>query len=261
MGQSLYGFAFRRTRAGSHRLINRIQRGGILRIQRPYIDLAPSDVLRWKLAYQGLQKYPGLFYYPSSMDYAADGCNNTRKLHRRYLNEYVTDRVRNWPNMRLVRESSDHDATGLFLSLSVAGLLYGGLHLSAWNAPFRSAIESLLWRISSVSIAVSGIVLITALLFAALFFFLAELPVCRKISSWLTRMEQVRNPIGLFLVIIIQSSYLALALLFYPVTLGIFALYIFSRIYLLVECFLGIPYLPLSVLEVPRWSHYFPHLG
>jgi hypothetical protein len=46
----------------------------------------------------------------------------------------------------------------MILSLFVAGLVYGGLHLLAWNPPVRTATETWIWRPSSVGIIAYGTV-------------------------------------------------------------------------------------------------------
>ncbi|KAL2029303.1 hypothetical protein VTO58DRAFT_108495 [Aureobasidium pullulans] len=42
------------------------------------------------------------------------------------------------------------------ITLSVVALVYGGLHLVAWNAPFNTRIEGILWKISGISVASIG---------------------------------------------------------------------------------------------------------
>ena len=44
--------------------------------------------------------------------------------------------------------------------------------------------------------------------------------------------------------------------LFYPT----FLLYVFSRVYLVVDSFLQLAHLPDAVYQVPNWSQYFPHI-
>jgi hypothetical protein len=63
------------------------------------------------------------------------------------------------------------------LSVFVAGAIYGGIHLLAWNGPFTSRTELILWRISAITVVGPGAyvfaylscVLALALLFLALF--------------------------------------------------------------------------------------------
>lgn len=39
--------------------------------------------------------------------------------------------------------------------------MYGGLHLQAWNAPFVSRAEEILWRFSEVVVAYTGLIAIS----------------------------------------------------------------------------------------------------
>ena len=43
-------------------------------------------------------------------------------------------------------------------------MAYGGLHLLAWNAPFRSRMEEWLWRSSGISVIVFGLSIVPLLL-------------------------------------------------------------------------------------------------
>jgi hypothetical protein len=63
-------------------------------------------------------------------------------------------------------ESEDEflQAVLLCLAFIVAGLVYGALHLLAWQAPFVSDRERILWRISATSIAASGPVILDFLI-------------------------------------------------------------------------------------------------
>ena len=49
---------------------------------------------------------------------------------------------------------------GILVDFSFAGLVYGGHHLLAWDAPFPSQLERTLWRGSGIFLASSGIGLI-----------------------------------------------------------------------------------------------------
>lgn len=42
------------------------------------------------------------------------------------------------------------------ITLSVVALVYGRLRLLAWNAPFNTRIEGILWKISGISVASVG---------------------------------------------------------------------------------------------------------
>lgn len=67
----------------------------------------------------------------------------------------LTDRVRNLP-----RFEDYNQYLSLYLGFGLVGLVYGGLHCLAWNAPFASTTEKLFWRLSSVVVAASGLLVV-----------------------------------------------------------------------------------------------------
>ena len=51
-----------------------------------------------------------------------------------------------------------------------------------------------------------------------------------------------------------------MVVLFYVCAVGGVALYVVSRVYLLIECIITIPHLPDAVFDTVVWSQYFPHM-
>jgi hypothetical protein len=119
-------------------------------------------------------------------------------------------------------------ANTLPVSIIISGLLYGGLHLLAWNAPFRSRAEEWLWRSSGISIMASGLYII---------------PLASRISF--------KN----------SKSYNFVWNLSCVLTYFLNLVYMVARVYLVVECFINLAYLHDSVYEMPSWSQYFPHIS
>lgn len=96
-------------------------------VSRPFIDISHSDMRRWQLAL---------------------ACEDLAEVPRQLL----MDRIRNLPRFE------DHEQyIPLYVGFGVVSLIYGGLHCLAWNAPFASTQETILWRLSSVVIAASGL--------------------------------------------------------------------------------------------------------
>lgn len=141
-----------------------------------------------------------------------------------FENMFAVEKVNGW------RPESKHLVVGFFL----AGFFYGGVHLVVWNRPFRGEIDKLFWKWSSITLLVSGI--------PAVIWYLAGVFHDLDPSCWtLTKRTFLYSSATCFY-------------LFMP-------LYIFARIFIVVECFLDVFHLPDSAFEVPRWSQYFPHIG
>lgn len=97
--------------------------------QIPCVSIQYSDIIRWQLA----------------LEYGPD-------LSSRLPTDVFTNRVGNLPRFR------DYDKyLTPFIGFAIVGFIYGGLHCVAWNAPFTTNIERILWRISSIAIAGTGI--------------------------------------------------------------------------------------------------------
>jgi hypothetical protein len=126
------------------------------------------------------------------------------------------------------------DFASLILGFPLAGLFYGSIHLLVWNRPFRGKTDELLWKISSLDILLSGILIVIAY---------------SKIEETVNLMDRL------------PKSMRTLSIVLFLSLLGCCALfYIFCRTFIIVECFLDVFHLPDSAFEVPRWSQYFPHV-
>lgn len=113
--------------------------------------------------------------------------------------------------------------TDFFVGFTVSGFLYGGLHLLAWNAPFHSTAEKWLWRSSAISLMSSGLYM--------------------GMMAWAIS-DSERS-----------TTVLVLVLFIFCVAYGA------ARVYLVVECFTNLAYLPNSAYQMTSWSQYFPHIG
>ena len=155
----------------------------------------------------------------------------------------VCDSMPHWPLTLFLKESDllrmgyrRDNINSVLLGLIVSGLLYGGLHLLAWEMPFTSRAECILWRFSGIFIISTGLGFtgLTGLL-KAHGVFKSDFHV-GKISD---RLSTVFSTATLFLL-----------------CLG----YLLARTFLVVECFLQLSRLPASAYETPAWSVYFPHI-
>jgi len=127
-----------------------------------------------------------------------------------------------------IEQTYDIDpGTTFTVGIIISAFLYGGLHLLAWNAPFRSLTEEWLWRSPGISIMASGLYIIPLL----------------------------------SLTLLIDSKQYFRGSLFAVLFLFLGLVYIIARVYLVVECFINLAYLHDSVYEMPSWSQYFPHIS
>ncbi|PBK87659.1 hypothetical protein ARMGADRAFT_971666 [Armillaria gallica] len=105
------------------------------------------------------------------------------------------------------------------------GALFGGVHCIGWSSSsfFHSSFEHLLWKISSLSVAIVPVILA-----------LEVLTVLMK-SRWIAVFMGRSTPIFIFI-------------------------YICARVYLLVDMFVSLRSLPPGALEEIDWTRYIPHI-
>jgi hypothetical protein len=123
-------------------------------------------------------------------------------------------------------------------AMSAAAFAYGGLHLLAWNAPFHAPIFGLLWKISGITTA--SLVLLPLLIVVILLVIRSADGPDKEYRQYLA---------------VVVTALLCIGILFFAL------LYVFARVYLVVESFLSLAYLPKSALTTPNFSLYFPHIG
>lgn len=186
------------------------------------VDLSPELVHCLKLAEYAYNKLAG-------------------RVHVYFLtfgDPYSINRIRNTTFIgRLSR-----DTWSVIAGATIAGILYGGLHLTAWNAPL--GVNSLYWRIASVIVAVSGPSVAPLLLFERY----ATLSFDRR--PWALIFDSRRRVVFNFF---LASTFLLLIVI--TITC------IVARVCLSVLCFIELRSLPASTYEVPQWSQIFPHIS
>lgn len=217
-----------------------------------------------------------------------------RRLARAFRNTLV-DRVPNFPRRRHNRyhqpgggssqprsrwdmgDGGERASRRTRLGIALTGLLYGGLHLLAWDASFHSAAESALWRLAALSLASSGLLVPVTH---------AEGVLSRVLRPWteegaadeaaeaeaagLAGSAPARPRHGgrawrrclwgayewCFLRMVEVSRVLRVL-----VMAGVAVVYFGLRIFIFFECLVNLAYLPPSAYEVVRWSQYVPHIG
>ena len=204
--------------------------------------LQASDLYRWELVSSAWRKYQP---EPSEYDYLASPVGKRALLHN-----CVCDRMRNWSISSNSGESYyDSDFFIQFLTATLAGSLYGGLHLLAWNAPFASWQEQTLWRVSGILIASSGLILPGFLLMDSD----EDLPV------YLYSLTRGRSPKVIWKIVL--CSAVVSFMMFVTAVVGAVVAYIPARGFLIAESCMQVARLPPGAYEVPQWSRYWPHIG
>lgn len=161
---------------------------------------------------------------------------------RRYqFQNTVSDRMRNWPSAESLNLTTGDKHNIYFssgIAVAVAVFFYGGLHLLAWNAPFASTAESVLWKSSGTVVASSGILYLSISILFKTSQHIRDGP--KPGSGWLWRLGEVFSFVAVFTGALV---------------------YIFARAYLTIECFLQLVRLPDSAYQLPSWSQYYPHIS
>ena len=191
-----------------------------IRNEHEDIVLEQEDVWRWKLAEDLL----------------------TEDSLRRSDNDWqatITDRSKNWPSIDIDPKNIDWS---LFLAFNVSGIMYGGLHVLAWNAKFATGLQNLLWQFASM--------IVITFVPASTVVVLAE-----KLMFTLVKAKTVgHKPTEGFYVLLYRFK---IWLIFFILAL---LAYLWARVYLVVECFISLFHSPVEVYNLPKWSAYVPHI-
>jgi hypothetical protein len=201
-----------------------------------YISLAITDITRINLASDSAEKIRG--------DNGDNLLSGLLKDGNRGI--AISRRARNWPDVSAFYELEFFDGKKpkpVTLGFSLAGFVYGLLHLSAWGAPFPSAVQRLLWKLSSFTLVSSGIAIIVLTAMVGL---APRLFRTFRYRIWGRLRDFIETSAILILLLVVGAYSL---------------LYIFVRICLVVECFLSLTHLPDAIFKVPQWSTYFPHIS
>ncbi|KAL8685352.1 MAG: hypothetical protein Q9218_007819 [Villophora microphyllina] len=207
-------------------------------------SVLPTDVARWELAHTAIQKYGLELDLRERHATGVDG---------RGLRSRVAVRQQN-----VIFVMSSVQFT---VALTVSGILYGGLHLVAWNAIFPSRNEQILWRTSALCVACNGLLLGLAAQ-------VSTSPVVRRALYQISSLRHPRKTRPMFMegdhphmfdwalhsvwVLLFGISIIALPLLWFS--------YVAARVFLVVESFKDLSYLPSGAFDTPTWSAYFPHI-
>jgi len=136
--------------------------------------------------------------------------------------------------------------------LTLAGICYGGLHLTAWTCQFPSHAETLLWHAASVTIMATGPSVIVYALGKGVATFINY----SVGTGFQVRARQLGWSAGLAHDLLNSVMRSLAKSIFWLWTTW----YIFCRAFIVVECFIMLAYLPDKTLEIPQWAAYVPHI-
>ncbi|KAF3935013.1 hypothetical protein ABW20_dc0102631 [Dactylellina cionopaga] len=148
--------------------------------------------------------------------------------------QFLVPTAINWPSDFLLQGLSGQ-IVGIVLWF--ASIMYGSVHLAAWNEYFPTKVERLLWHLSAGYIAASGLYWTVA---HALFFSWPWL------DNWWDRFVRLKNH---WLQYVVYGFGMTCAGL----------LYIFCRAYLTIEGIVSLRAAPMSVYETVEWTRFIPH--
>lgn len=202
----------------------------------PNYDNSTLRKARYELAAAAVQDYPAVrarFIRPASTD--SNGSDPVLIPYEPIVEQMVVHQARNWP--------SDFLLPGLGgalmgMTLWFATMVYGGVHIAAWNEYFPTHVEQQLWHVSSVYITSSG-----------LLWFLMN--VMGAISPWASNYWHRFTHLEAFWIEYIVYGTVATAC-------GLF--YIFARAFLVIDAILSLRELPIQTYNTPQWSEIIPHL-
>lgn len=182
-----------------------------------------------------------------------DGCG------RYGMESMIKDRCEDFAWERLASFSYDMTHVGFTskslptaAGLTLAGICYGGLHLTAWTCQFPTNAETVLWRAASVTIMATGPTIIIVVFYTSTI--ILAYP---KANSWMVPHDSAWRHWNIPTVELIEDVETATRYtLFFLWEIW----YLLCRVFIVVECFIMLAHLPDTTLEIPSWATYIPHI-
>jgi hypothetical protein len=150
-----------------------------------------------------------------------------------------------------------------WIMLIALPIVYGSVHLIAWNFTFPTYTEKMMWRVACILIA--GGIPFTLIMIITLFlgYIIAEL-LFEKYPWWERFTERFTERTKKIILIDIfgpsRISVIAGLISLFSGFISLFALYFGARLFIIIESFISIRRLPLGVFLTVNWSTYIPHL-
>jgi hypothetical protein len=120
-------------------------------------------------------------------------------------------------------------------------MVYGGIHLAAWNFEFPSTVENIMWKVAAISISL-GFPLFQ--LTHPIFTWIVDYADQEGLSKW---KKEVLEMIGITTALLVWVTLVAMP-------------YFAGRSFLVVEAFISLRAAPIGVYKSPAWVEMIPHL-
>lgn len=204
-------------------------------------NLSPATITRWHLAHTAIKRY-------NLSDDVLSRQWNRSSLYDQ--DSRVKARIGNLLPLIGSRPLE------VWLGFAVAGVLYGGLHMLAWDAPFESRAEQILWRIAASSVTATPLLFApVAMVFGDTFLRQGATDLVKTIRGQKSR----RKASGVRLWV--TSALAVLLVPLFALAPLLWGSYVLGRVYLVVECFKNVAHLPEGVFEDVNWPGYLPHIN
>jgi hypothetical protein len=129
------------------------------------------------------------------------------------------------------------------LAISLVGLVYGGLHLTAWNNTFPTAAEQTFWKVAATVTATAWSVFVVSLWLSVLL----DLNIIVETEAESKKRKRF-----------VRRVFSSACGVFFGV--GVVPV-LLARLYLLGEAFASVRLLPKGSYELLRWSEAWPHIA
>jgi len=166
--------------------------------------------------------------------------------------EYLAPYIPDW-SFGLIEPRTVVDELQSILMLVMVGVVYGGLHASAWNDFFPTLQEQMLWRISSIAVMSFGTFTASFCVSLIIYNKYKDEHLLRWIGTLISQVDTATSGWGKGVDLIIYVFVMGLLVLS---TL----LYCSFRVFLIVGSFISLRQQPSGVYLTPSWSQLLPHL-
>ena len=194
-----------------------------------------AQARRWCLAAEAVLTYPAIRSRFTPVPHTSPSAAQTTSLQQNRAEEFLEEHCSNWSTEGLLPGEY-----GLVMGMALwfASMAFGAIHAAAWYDYFPTSTEAWLWRCSAIYISWSGLLWCLINLAAQ---------VSKPFDDYWNRTRLLRPPFAKSVPVVVAGLVCG-------------SLYVFARVYLVVEAFISIRKLPVSAYQTPDWTQVIPHL-